>query len=327
MQEFGGYLPLELTSKKDRFHDCEMDKAFLNCGRSAIYYALLDSSPSLVYIPHYNCDTVKIPIEMLGIPYIYYYLDNSFKPINVNLQENEYILWVNYFGMADRETIDSIYAGYKNLYIDNTQAFFEEPRPDAYHIYSARKFIGVSDGAYLIKDRFKKPEHWRHLPEIGYSSENMRHLLESIEYGVNMAYHIHLRNEKYIFSKQLSMSILTKKILSSVDYGEIKTKRYANFKYLHDRFKNMNMFGIKYLSDTAIAYPLLLYDDSARNKLVDDKIYVPQWWKHVLDETTPDKIEYVISKYLLPLPIDQRYDLHDMETMCGRIFTLFNICQ
>ena len=68
-----------------------------------------------------------------------------------------------------------------------------------------------------------------------------------------------------------------------------------------------------------MVYPLLVEDDQLRHVLIENKIYISQWWKWVLSNNNSNDFEKKLSKYLLPLPIDQRYDLKDMEMVAAII--------
>ena len=61
-------------------------------------------------------------------------------------------------------------------------------------------------------------------------------------------------------------------------------------------------------------YPLLLENGvEVRKKLLQKKIYIPTLWPDVLEWCGEDETEYQMAKNILPLPIDQRYGVEDME--------------
>ena len=60
MNEFGGYLPLELKRNSINFTKiwtgCKSPGIlYFNTGRTAIYYALRIINPSKIYVPYYIC--------------------------------------------------------------------------------------------------------------------------------------------------------------------------------------------------------------------------------------------------------------------------------
>jgi hypothetical protein len=226
-------------------------------------------------------------------------------PIDINPKEDEAVLWINYYGNATEEQKKSVVERFKNtnLIIDNCHAFFSKPVEGAYNCYSTRKFFGVCDGAYLIKNKLKSFE----LPKSE-SAQEMLFLLETIEKGTNALYHKNLLNEERL-GKQPN------RILQSIDYAKIQEIRKANLIALHKYLASLNEFSVNLESDTHMYYPLLICKDGLREKLVERCIYTPTWWKHVPAYFDEDEktIETKLSKYMLMIPIDQRYNSEDMR--------------
>lgn len=68
-----------------------------------------------------------------------------------------------------------------------------------------------------------------------------------------------------------------------------------------------------------LAYPLYVEDDCLRKRLIANHVFVPTYWPNVLESCGTDTLEYSFAKYLLPLPIDQRYGEEEMQTIVGII--------
>jgi hypothetical protein len=56
-----------------------------------------------------------------------------------------------------------------------------------------------------------------------------------------------------------------------------------------------------------MVYPLVIENTSLDEKLRENKVYVGRLWKSVLRELSDSSFETWLSKYMVPLPIDQRY--------------------
>lgn len=308
MKEYGGYLPLELNNKAHFYTtNNEMQAVKLNSGRSAILLAIKDFNPSKIYIPVYNCYYVNNLIENSGYSYEYYLVDENMLPKNVVVSDDELLLFINYFGNFDEQQLLEIKNKYKNLIIDNCNAFFQAPIEGAYNTYSVRKFFGTADGAYLVGNIKKQYSFER---DISYSRSI--HLLKSIELGTNAAYLENKNNENEIGFEIKEMSVLTDKILSSIDYAYIQTIRRSNFMHLHELLKNNNELNINTSVCSHMDYPFLskekgmaLYD-----WLIENKIYSKRLWSHLLKS---DGFEGYLSRNMCFLPIDQRYSCEDME--------------
>ena len=324
-KEYGGYLPFEFGKKTGEFFGniLEDDIVRLNCGRCAFWYSLKEIMPSKVYVPYLNCAYSTDPIEDLGIDYEYYYLNNDLLPSGVEPGKGDAIVWINYYGNATEEQLNAIkaLAEETNVIIDNCHAFFTPPIKNAYNCYSARKFFGVCDGAYLIKHSIRKMEL-----EEGNSSDYIGFILNCIEKGTNACYQQNLENEKRLENSYTRMSKITRNMLERIDYSKIQTKRNDNIKVLDDALDGFNQFRVNMDSKTHMYYPFLYFSDSLRQSLVNRKIYTPTWWRHVPDyfDTDQNNIEIELSRYMIMLPIDQRYDAQDMKDIARIVIEEIN---
>jgi hypothetical protein len=72
-----------------------------------------------------------------------------------------------------------------------------------------------------------------------------------------------------------------------------------------------------------LCYPLLVKSVETatrlRAQLLDQHIYVPSYWREVLSSPTSPPIERDWAQCLLPLPIDQRYNVDDMNRLADAI--------
>lgn len=311
-KEYGGYLPLELPVRRNEYFDClsQKDVVRLDCGRSAFWYALAVIKPSKLYVPYLNCQNSTDPADALGIPYEYYRLEDDLTPMGIEPGEGEAVIWINYYGNARTEQIQKVarLCRNTNLIVDNCQAFFSEPLEGAYNCYSARKFFGVCDGAYLIKNDIEKLD----LPE-GESAQHALFLMSVLEHSTNELYPKSLANEERLGKEVHTMSALTRRILQSVDYEQVKGIRKRNMLRLHRKLEKYNEFSVNIDSDTHMYYPLLIEDEELRQRIVARHIYTPTWWRHVPSYFEENTLETRLSKYMLMIPIDQRYKEEDMD--------------
>ena len=315
IKEYGGYLPFEFHFLKGEFY--KKNKLYtpikLNCGRATFFYAAKFSNLKKIFLPFFTCKETKIPFLKLGIKVQYYLLDDQLLPKDVTPKDDEYMFWTNYYGNATESQIKKISKKYKNLIIDNCHAFFSKPIKNAYNCYSTRKFFGVPDGAYLIKNGI----NFKGNIERDISYNNCDQLIKQLDKGVNFGYNDSLKNEERLCDQFKLMSNLTTRILESLDYKKIIKKRRENFLFLHSLLKKSNLFPINLKSNTHMYYPFLFKNDKLRYKLIKEKIYNPFWWEHVLEIVPKSSIEYQLSKYTIMLPIDQRYNKKDIENIAN----------
>lgn len=68
-----------------------------------------------------------------------------------------------------------------------------------------------------------------------------------------------------------------------------------------------------------MVYPYLCDDDTLRNKLIANKIFVAKYWPNVEKWCGKDGFETYLMNNLIPLPIDQRYGAEEMKRIINVI--------
>jgi hypothetical protein len=314
MKEIGGFFELELNKKKEYYSDAIK----LNSGRSCLRYIIKSRNPKKIYLPFYSCNSILDIIIEEKIDFEFYYINNNFEPIiNNEIKENEFILYINYFGLNNDVAV-KLSIEYDNLIVDNTQAFFYKPLRNVDTFYSPRKFFGVPDGGYLYSN---SKFNYDLKKDISY--DRFKHLLMRIDKSANEAYEFYKENENIIGKQPLKeMSNLTRKLLASISYIEIKRIRENNYKKIHSLLGEYNELEINLNKklDGPMNYPFLIKSDNLKNKLIENNIYIPTYWKEVLNRTQTDDFENYLTNNLIPLPIDQRYNTEDMKEISELVF-------
>ncbi len=310
-KEYFGFIEFSLK-QKTAYHK---NAVKLNCARQAINYIIKAQKYKKVFLPFYICNTVY---DALEVDYEFYYLNQDLTPkIKASsLKKDSAIIYPNYFGTNDDKVLQVI-SNYKNVIIDNTQAFFQKIK-NCDVVYSPRKFFWVTDGAYL---NCSKKLELKLDQDVSY--QRMMPLFKRIELGSNAAYKDSLANEDEITnSKMKEMSLLTDKILQSIDYSEIAKIRKNNFAYMHKKLGKINEMKIEISKEMVpMVYPLLINKINLREKLLKKKIYIPQWWKEVIKNVDKNSYENYLSNNLLPLPIDHRYNKKDLDFIISQIIS------
>ena len=306
MNAIGGYFELELPCGEP-YHKGALA---LNTGRNCLEYVLRARGYKKVYLPYYSCEVLLEPFNKLGVEYSFYHINERLELDRlVSLQDGEALLYINYFGLK-HDYVTSLSATYgEQLIVDNTQAFYARPIKGADTFYSCRKFFGVADGAYMYCSQPLEMEL-----EQDQSWARMEYLLKRIDISPEAAYADFRAQSELLKNNPIRrMSRLTACIMSSIDYNGVAERRRNNFKQLDEALGDIN--GIKWnLDDDAVPmiYPFLTSDPNLRQRLINHKIYVAQYWPNVLQNSDESSIEYTLTKQLLPLPIDQRYSAQDM---------------
>ena len=313
--EIGSFLELQLPQGRE-FYKGDKDIIRLNTGRAALWHALRCTGAKTIWLPFYQCDSVRDFLLKKGVSSIkYYHIDKNFNPIDLFVKEDEAVMFVNYYGVMSHERMRILSMPYPKVIIDNCQAFFCEPVEHAMNVYSCRKFVGVPDGGYVIGEGAHQLAD--EYPQ-GFSSDTAAFLLKRIEYGCEgKGYEARSVNEHRIdIEDVMKMSKLTRAILDGTDYEEIKAKRQENFKIAEELLGDVNLLDpMRFMdSDTIpMVYPLLVEDEGLLQRLLAAKHFQGHWWSYLLDEMPEDCVEYWISRYIIPITIDQRYGKEELE--------------
>ena len=303
----GGYHELELR-KGEHYHKNALR---LNTARNCFEYVLCVRKYTKVYIPYYTCEVMLEPLKKCNVAYEFYHINHQLEPDqDFNLQPTEAFLYTNYYALKQR-CVERLALQYgKQLIVDNAQAFFAKPLEGIDTFYSARKFFGVADGAYLYIDKLLDIEL-----EQDQSYDRMIHLLKRADIGAEAGYADFRHNDDSLIGQPIKrMSKITEKILCSIDYEKNKELRRANYMALNTQLKDTNGIYVQLDKDAVpMVYPYLTYDNSLRHTLVSKRIYVAKYW--AMDEIMSKKsnFEYQLSELLLPLPCSQTLMLEDMK--------------
>ena len=313
MQPIGGYFSLELPHHEE-YHTGAIK---LNTGRNALEYVLRCRNYKKVYIPYYTCEVVLEPFHKLKIDYQFYHIDLNFEITDeIALQKDEALLYTNYYGLKQRY-VEKLAERYGlQLIVDSTQAFFTKPIEGVDTFYTCRKFFGVPDGAYLYSDKLLDMEL-----EQDVSYGRMSFLTNRIDLGAEAGYADFREQSELLVGQPIKrMSKLTERMMQSIDYECVSHRRRENYSLLDEKLGKTNLLSLT-LEDDAVpmVYPYMIERDGLREFLIENKIFVARYWPNVLEWTEKGNSDRLLAQYILPVPIDQRYEEIDMNTIIKQI--------
>ena len=311
MKEIGGFLELELNHGSE-FHEHGIA---LNSGRNGLRYLIRGRIIKRIWLPKLLCSAISDTCKEENVEILYYSIDKQLRPVLPQSLEGDWFYLINYYGQYSVEEIRHLGQIYKNIIVDNVQAFYTKPIDGLNTIYTCRKFFGVPDGGYLYTDCT--------LSEILQKDESydrLTFLAGRLERSANEFYSAYRENEQRIDELPLRrMSMVTQNLLRGINYEQIKKDRERNFSYLQEHLRAINQLKLC-LPDGPYMYPLLVKDGARiRKKLQEKEIYIPTLWPNVLQECPVDSLEYQYATDILPIPVDQRYSVRDMETIIDEI--------
>jgi len=312
MKEIGGYFELELNDFESVFHDSAVA---VNSGRNALQYILrVNQEYDKTWVPYYTCDVILQPIKKINYKFEFYSLTENLIPDIKSFAANDLLIYVNYFGIMNH-SLNFIKKKFKNVIIDNSQAFYSKPLRSIGSFYSPRKFFGLPDGGFAYTTDKNK---------IKFGQDNslnrIDHLTKRLQDGAKSGYNKFKLNDAKLNSLPLKrMSMFTNRLMRNINFEEIRKRRNENFNFIHNQLKKINELSPIINNEkinAPMAYPFLKKsNDKLRLKLIKNKIFVATYWPNVLEWTKEDSWENYLTENLIPLPIDQRYNIDDIRTL------------
>lgn len=302
MKSIGGYLQIE--KKGISTPTCSSNTIYSN-GRTCLYLIIKEFDIKKIHIPYYICRSIVDVLIKLKVLIKYYDLDNKFMPENINLNGNdEYILYINYFGICNINIKNLSKTYKKSLIIDNTMSFYSN---NEYNICfnSARKFLGVPDGAFVTGCEIKT--------KISNHSKAIEdHLYLRKKNKTKEGYKYFLRNEEILNRIGLLANPKSVELINSINHDRVKYIRRRNYKFLCDTLDKLNLINTHTTIDSVpLCYPLLTQNKINLNFLHNKNIFIPKYWPNLIKETRYSSNLFLSD--ILPLPIDQNITIDDLE--------------
>ena len=327
-KEIGGYMEFERLGGSDYYPDLYK----FNLGRTALVWLLEQLNCRRLYVPCYCCDSVAKTARNAGFEVELYHIDEKLRPISgdaeFTLEDGEWLYLVNFYGQLTDEKITEYRKQYGRVIVDNAQSFFQRPVGGLPTIYSCRKFIGVSDGAYLdlgtengLSDETLKAacEKFETLP-VDITKDRIGYLFGRLEENARNYYSEMLaQSDKFADAAPMKMSLLTENILRGIDYERVRERRVSNYLTLQKLLPSDNPFT-KRVPIAPFAYPYYHEDGLALRKAMAAKnIFIPTNWSYLVGNDSASALEQEWSANILPLPVDQRYGEEEMTYLAKMI--------
>lgn len=320
VKAIGGYF--ELADKDCECGNLPVDGTALNTCRNAIEYIILQlPDAKRIYVPYYTCEAVIEPLKRLPIEYVFYHINDHLEIADeIVLQDGDYLIANNYFGIKDAYIAELAEKYGDRLIVDNAQALFAPVLPNIKAAYSTRKYVGVADGGFAVGVSATNAVVY----EEDNSSEHDSHLFIRKEHGAEAGFKDYQANECKLNNQPIRrLSPQTKEILSQIDYDFIIEKRKQNYLYLSKALGVKNLLQLPSIDSFTcpMVYPFMTDDESLREWLIQNKVFVARYWPNVLEWCRENELEYKLATRIIPLSIDQRYGLEDMRKIIEIIFS------
>lgn len=300
---WGGYLPQESCQGGDNTSTVPM----VAYGRHALSILITEKQIKSIQVPFWICDSVVEALSDLQVSVEYYDINQKLLPNVVDPRKP--LLLVNYFGLLDKE-LDLIASNHHStLILDSSQAFFSNIKHKYSGFTSLRKFFGVADGAEIFNTK----------KSIRLQSNIVKtdHL---IDYPNLMKFQ---KYENSIPKKLLLISEFSKSVFKKLNLEKCASKRMQNSQLLHDRLKSRNRLDFE-TGAPLLYYPFLPMVKIDKLKLQAHECFTPTLWKEVDQRSKSGDFQMSVhlTNNLIPLPVDHRYSVTDMNSLADLITSL-----
>lgn len=325
----GGFLPLELDSGARTGGALSLwgitDRnawKFVNA-RSALAYLIQIVDAQRLLLPAFICPELALAAGA-NVSVAYYPLNAEFSP-NIDdllgiLQPGDCVVGVDYFGRRPESDFRAIVRDRADVVWveDRAQAFLPAQEPWAeWVLYSPRKLFGVPDGGILVRAR-------EDVVPAEYSEEDSEARLlprvlrrdDALERDNAIWYAAYQEVEARMSVSREPMSAKTFDILDNVDTELVIRRRKQNFDALAGHLAEFALFRERADDFVPFGFPVRVrHRDRLLKRLSDRRIFAPRYWPRLPSDPATFPAEHALSRELLLLPCDQRYDEDDMRTV------------
>lgn len=320
---------------------------FLSGGQSALNYIIKDikiRNDEFILVPSYLCPTIIGNLERNQVNYRFYKinldlsidledLSNKVSAFNVKC-----VFFINYFGFYNDTTTIEFFNLLKKQNItiieDAVQMlwFSKKNFVGDYVFNSFRKFLPI-DGSLVLGKTIDNYESV-HDKYYEYMNDARMKITAFVKFGLGTVEGFvdlySKAEEEYGHGTEIDgMTDISKLLLNKVNGEYIGAIRRRNYAYLYDQlsgYSNIKILFNKSLlnENIPIGFPILIKDrDNIKIKLREKSIYCPAHWPILNEKWVNNYQESIqLASNILTLPIDQRYDINDLDRLVYEINNL-----
>ncbi|MCJ8191967.1 hypothetical protein [Sphingomicrobium aestuariivivum] len=280
--------------------------------RAALSAFLRARNARRLICPAYICTAIFDAARHAGVDVETYPLSENLQPATtLSLQDGDFVLLVDYFGL-NASGIDEALASLDpaRVIVDASQAWFAPTRPGvAATIRSPRKFLPVADGGVLNAEPLPPVEP----ADERAAHERIRYLLERIGAQPDATREAYLAAEAMLETiSDRAMPFQTRAIIDALDKDAIASARRANFTRFEALLGDSNGWRWNLGQQVPLAYPFTIGRTDLRAHLIRKRLFTPRYWPGI---TVTEPVERRLLEETVFLPIDERYDEHDIARM------------
>jgi len=315
---------------------------WLDSGRSALTLVARELQRAgmrpIVWLPAYCCESVAAPFRRCMLDVRFYAVGAGLDRVDADPSPGDVLLFVHYFGRRNQTALQRVQTWRDRSVLvveDCVQAALTSGvgRNADHALTSLRKLLPQPDGA-LLASRHPLDARIDPADEAFISARTTGKLLRGAGAASASFLPLFEQSEQRLDDGRVrAMSWLSRRLLGMTDLRQAAARRVTNFARLSRELRRLgSTCQARPLWDTLedgevpLGCPVIVdtaHRDALRRHLAQHDIFCPIHWD--LSHVTGGGFdaEHALSKSMLTLPIDQRYDEDDMTRILQALSTYF----
>jgi hypothetical protein len=233
------------------------------------------------------------------------------------LRKGDAVLGVDYFGVRS-ETLPELARRFADaVWIqDRAQALWPDPEPWGDHVlYSPRKVVGAPDGGVLVsRDGPLPAPEWSPDEDDGRLEPSRMRADDPLGLRNAVWFAAYRAAEAAMTSAPRPMSQVSRRVIDGIDTQAVVGRRRANAETLLAQLGGSALFDAdRLLAGTPLGVPVLTEDAGAAvERMARRRVFCARHWAELPSPASDFPAEHALSRRLLTLPCDHRYDRDDM---------------
>jgi hypothetical protein len=284
--------------------ETEESVLYLANARSALFIIADLVAPSTVWMPSYYCPSMLDAFQNHNVKF--YSVDENLHANlgSIDSVEGDIVVGIDYFGFPTSHRVIEYARKRKCRTVEDCShcIFLSDFSCHAdFVIFNLRKFFPVPDGAILLcmgDDKLICS-----LQDHEWFCDNLKAMTKRLRNEKTNWYELSQLAKKDAPVGYYSMSTYTKMTFQQINITEACSKQKRNYVRLLNGLKDICLFKNEPVY-APVGFPIVVENrDELRHNLFDKKIYPPIHWE----------IDHPLSKKIMTLPCDYRYDVEDMD--------------
>ncbi|MGA0608293.1 hypothetical protein ACO2Q0_20050 [Phenylobacterium sp. VNQ135] len=299
--------------------------------RAALAHLFAVEGVRRVWLPAYICRAAAEAADRDGREVRFYAVGDALTPegadVAAQLRRGDAVLGVDYFG-APRGALPELAARFPDVVWvqDRAQALWPEPAPWGRHVlYSPRKMVGVADGGVLVSGERLAPPLWAPDEDLSRLEPARMRAADPTGARRDVWFPAYRATEAAMDVAPRPMSEVSHRILDALDRPAIAEARRRNAECLLEQVGEHALFdATRLLAGAPLGVPVLTDDAGAvAARMAERRVFCARHWADLPSPAAEFTAEHALSRRLLTLPCDHRYDAADM----ARVADTFLACR